>query len=279
MTRRQKRVSAVGLALSVLLAALGITAEPGKAPKKSDPWRIGSLNREGVTPQQRTQLGMAYLREEIADPTPPYMSMGPIDHEYIIAQLTIAIAQPSLDDPNHADREMLFQELQRQPAGEYRDALALTLAMTGDARMTKYVLAYLRDTNKPPILREQAVRALSRLADPETAPLLLPIAVADPVYEIVHAKRRIHGRDPSSPVVKEYPMRRHVQWLLSHSEAFRNAMSAQARLAVETAQIEVPIPAELQQELARQLRELDELRRQAREKGEPIPPTQYYRDR
>ena len=275
MTIRNRVVYASVAAVIPLFAVLAVGDEAPPAPKPYDFNKVASLGRDSLDVQERTKLGIAYLREEIAEPTPPIMMLGGgiNPHDYIIAQLVLATARP-YDGPGMADSEMLFQELQRQTAGEYRDALALTLGLARDSRMTKYTLAYLQDTGKPPVLRERAARALGYIGDPETVPFLVNVLLGDPIYQIQRA-----DRGPQHPLVRYHPVREAARENLRGMKADGIALGAQAEQALQQAQVRVPIPAELQQALDRQLQELAERRFQAREKGEPIPPTQYYRDR
>ncbi|MBI3909407.1 MAG: HEAT repeat domain-containing protein [Armatimonadetes bacterium] len=229
MTRTYLGPIAAALAIAAIagVAALEDTPQPSR---RFDFYKIGRLSKDDLTPRDRAALGISYLKEEVRNPTGSYRSLGgTIDHVYIVAQLVLAIARPG------ADRDLLWQEFQQAPPGEYRDALALTLDLAADRRITAYVVAYLQDVRHHPDLRERAARALSEIKDPGTLPVLVRVLYADPVYEVRHADPA-----PQSPLVRHYPLRRAAKEALRYMEKEGLDIGEEARDALAHARVEEP---------------------------------------
>lgn len=230
------------ISMRSLPAIVGIVAALAAGPaaagstqpvRKFDFSKVGKLLSRNLSPTERTKLGITYLREEISRPTGSYQGLGgPIDHPYVVAQLVLAIAQPG------ADRDLLWQELQRSAAGEYRDALALTLGLAGDQRAVRYLVSYIQDTRHHPDLRERAARALGEIGDPSSIPVLVTVLLNDPVYQVQRADSA-----PESPVVRSYPVRRAAKEALRYMESKGVDLGSSARTALGRAMIKVPVEA------------------------------------
>ncbi len=223
---------ATAFTLTRAIAASPDSTTPTQEPRKFDFYRVGKLADRALTPVERTRLGITYLREEFAKPTGSYMGLGgTIDHVYVVAQLVLAISRPG------AERDGLWQEMQRAPAGEYRDALALTLGLAGDERVTQHVVAYLQDVGNPLDLRERAARALGEMQQRSTVAVLVQVMMNDPVHKV-----RRSNPAPQSPLERNYPIRQAAWAALKHLERKGVDIGDEAREALRTPMFRVPIP-------------------------------------
>ena len=211
--------------------------EENNSVHKYDFRRIARLSRPDLSPRQRTALGLQYIREEIADPTPRYKSFGRIDHTYILAQLVLALGRNDVDLP------ALWQEFRRSaPGSEYRHAIGLTIGLAGDTGVSQYLQAYLRDTRHHYDLRERAVRALAKIGGPEVVPLFVDLLKSDPAY-YVHEERR----KANPALIRDYTIRSAARLALRRIKLRGQKLGAEAEQALKNARLVMPAsPEEVQ---------------------------------
>jgi hypothetical protein len=170
--------------LGVVSVLLALVMQPavGTAPpvREFDFRKVGRLANPSLTPRQRALMAIDYLKEEVANPTPTYQSLGEVTHGYILAQLVRSAAQPLLPQPA-VDTDMLWNEC-RQARGELRDMLCLAMAYAGDRRARETVVAYLRNPAHDIFLRQRAAHALAEFDDPNMIPILLDVSRTDSAY-------------------------------------------------------------------------------------------------
>jgi hypothetical protein len=194
--------------------------DPAAARPGFDLQRLTPLSEGKLSTAECARLYLAFLQEEISQPSPASTGLGggPITHDYILAQIVLAGAEAK------ADEAVLQQAAATAPAGEYRDALQLTLGLLENRRTVLFLVDYLANTRNSPWLRERAARALTRIPEPRAIPALAA-ALKDPFWV---------GSGCVGPRQKHYPVR------------------AVARLALlNLKQSAVTLPQEVQQALDR----------------------------
>jgi HEAT repeat protein len=195
------RMAVVFLATLGTLTVTGVAAAPPQPRREFDFYKVGQLLKPTLGPQERARLGIQFIREEVANPTPTYMSLGEITHEYVLAQLIGATGRPGPGVSEPAVDTAILWAAGRQAQGELRDMLFLVLAHAGDRRAREPVIAFLRDWTRDIFLRESAARALAEFDDPNVIPILLDVVRHDPAYR----ERRVY-RD--RPPERHYLVRR-----------------------------------------------------------------------
>lgn len=228
----------------IVLAAMVLLARPGSAvaveeqPARFDLSRLGRLLKPEMTQQERAEVGMRYLREEVSRPTSTYLgSGGPISHEYVLAQIVGATAR-AIHSRQVVDQEILWGEYQAVPSGEYRDMLGLALALSGDRRGSDHAAAYLRNIKHAGVLRALAAQSLGEIQETRHIPLLVQVMLQDQHYVA------IGSRDAwERPIIRRtFPVRQGARQALRRLEAKGIDIGDQARQGVKSAVIEVKIP-------------------------------------
>lgn len=225
------------------LAALAILAAPGSCAgaeeqRQFDFYKIGKLLNAGLTHQERTELGLRYLREEISRPTGAYAGLGgPISHEYVLAQIVGATAQ-AIHSRQVVDQEILWKEYQAVPGGEYRDMLGLALAISGDRRGSDHAAAYLRNIKHAGVLRALAARSLGEIQETRHIPLLVQVMLQDQHY-LANGSRDAFER----PIIRRtFPVRQGAREALRRLEAKGIDIGDQARQGIKSAILQVNEP-------------------------------------
>jgi hypothetical protein len=185
--RELVKAASVGFCLMLGQASYGFSAPV----REFDFGKIGRLAKPDLGPQERARLAVTYIKEEVGNPTPTYMSLGEINHGYVLAQLVRAAAQPRLPQPA-VDTDIVWGEC-RAAQGELRDMLFLVLAFAGDRRAKDPVIRYLANLSNDISLRQRAAQALAELDDPSVIPALLRVLREDPAY---HERRVYRDRPP-----------------------------------------------------------------------------------
>ena len=194
-----------------------------------------------------------------------------IDHPYIVAQIVLGIPEGGAHLPT------LRRELRRSaPGSEYRQAIALTLGLSGDASVSQYLQAYARDTRHSLWLRERAVRALAEIGGPEVVPLFVQLLTSDSDYYL-----RQEWHKANSAIVRRYHVRESARTALRQLKRRGQSLGSAAEKALKEARWKVPAPAKearayLEAERARSKamieRQLREVRERAARRRAKKPP-------
>lgn len=199
--KRYQAISTVLLLFGLLQVSAMAKPEDYGFPPTLSPQSTVSLGdvlrREDLTPAQKTDVLICWLKKEMQDPTPTSATnRGELRSsgytKSLVAWVLIECADP-------LDLEKQIADPKTSP--ELREALTLTLGMMGDCRQIPK-LAKILNTDPEPYYRSLAARALRRMGTTEVIPVLEEALKYDLTVEAV---------TPSGRKIVHHPVKDEVE--------------------------------------------------------------------
>src|SRR5687768_9726736 len=136
-----------------------------------------------LSPEERARQGIAFLREEVANPSRSLTSgdgTGVIDHDSILATMAALLAE------HKPDSSTLRAEYSRTAPGEVKDSLAVVLGLLGERAVLPHLAAFFGNVTGPPCLRVAAAGALARMPDRRVVPYAAQVLGRDPATRVTY---------------------------------------------------------------------------------------------
>lgn len=222
------------LAGSALVTQPAANAEPASDRQPFDIRRFEELS--SLSPVERTRRGLAFLREEVANPSPTVSGyIGSIDHDSRLATMTQLFVE------HQPDAATLKAELQQLSAGELRNVVMVALGLLGEQRLAGPIAGIFANSATPPYQRVLAGRALEVVPDAGAVPSVAMVLARD-TTTILQTK---HDRGTNEVVgrVHRFLIREAALKVLRAQDRAGINLAQDVRQLMESAVLEVPAPA------------------------------------
>lgn len=204
--------------------------------------RLKELARPKITPSERTQLGLRFLREEMKSPSPTDRGRtdGRSGHDWTMARIVEEMGKSALD------RKILAEELKFSHSGEFQAALRILLVRADEKSQLTPLAGWLVERD-PHVgapfgwLRLQAVAALDPTRDRSVLEALWKTAASDPFAVPVPKVTDPKGKEAPGPGLT-YPVRKRALEALAGWRSAGVPMSSYVVRTLDENRFEVRLP-------------------------------------